>query len=158
MRLQRSDAVLALALAVLEHERARLAGLGVAGELRLSGGSSLPGLLTRGDVDLHLRVPPPAFAATVERLRAVHRPVHPGIWQAGSLATFDVVDAPAPTGLAVTPVGSEHDDRFVRCWERLAADPSARAAYSETKRRTAPLGAEEYERAKSAFFDALLAD
>ena len=39
-------------------------------QLQLTGGSSVPGALTGGDVDLHLRVEPAAFRATVHRLRA----------------------------------------------------------------------------------------
>ena len=45
-------------MAVLARESRRLAELGVPGELVLVGGCSVPGALTRGDVDLHLRVPP----------------------------------------------------------------------------------------------------
>ncbi|WP_249999022.1 GrpB family protein [Actinoplanes sp. M2I2] len=144
-----------VARAILEAERARLAAL-LPGphELVLVGGSSRPEALTKGDVDLHLRVPAEDFPWVVDTLRGVYQVVHPEIWQP-TLATF-AVEATRPTGVAVTPAGSEHDVRFTRTWQRLAADPALVAAYNELKLRHRDDPA-EYERRKSAFFDSLQA-
>lgn len=150
--MRRSDDLLPTALAVLAAERERLATLGVDGYLGLVGGSSLPGALTRGDVDLHLRVEPDAFPGAVARLRAVYAVVHPEIWQA-SLATFEVPGAPLPTGVAVTPRGSEHDVRFTVTWLRLAAEPALLAEYNALK----TADDDGYEDRKSAFFDRVVA-
>ena len=145
---------LARARTILADERARLATVlgGNAPDLVLLGGSSLPGTLTQGDVDLHLRVPAADFARTVAVLRGIHRVVHPEIWQ-DTLATF-AVEAALPTGVAVTPVDSQHDVRFRRSWQRLAAEPALVTAYNAMKlaAREDPV---EYERRKSAFFDRL---
>ncbi|MCY1136560.1 GrpB family protein [Actinoplanes sp. Pm04-4] len=139
---------------ILRDERRRLAALlGCPHELVLVGGSSLPGALTKGDVDLHLRVPGDAFPATTDTLRQVYAVVHPEIWQA-TLATFTVEGAALPTGIAVTPAGSEHDVRFTRTWQLMAADPALVTAYNEIKLRHRD-DPDEYERRKSAFFDAL---
>jgi GrpB-like predicted nucleotidyltransferase (UPF0157 family) len=54
----------------------------------------------------------------------------------------------------VTPVGSEHDVRFVTTWQRLADEPSLVADYNRVKASAA--GTQAYERLKSAFFDSLL--
>jgi GrpB-like predicted nucleotidyltransferase (UPF0157 family) len=136
---------------ILAAVRARLAPLLPPHELTLTGGSSVPGALTKGDVDLHLSVAPGDFATTVETLRTLYDVVHPEIWQ-DTLATF-AVPADLPTGLAVTPAGSEHDVRFRRTWQLLAADPRLVAEYNAVK-----LGAgDDYESRKSAFFDRLLA-
>lgn len=140
------------AAAVVEAERAALAAAGVPGELVWVGGSSVPGALTRGDVDLHLRVPPAQFGAAVALVGRDHAVVHPEIWCA-TLATF-TVDAPLPTGLAVTPVGSEHDVRFTRTWALLRADPALLDEYNRVKAEAPP---ERYEDLKSAFFDRILA-
>jgi GrpB-like predicted nucleotidyltransferase (UPF0157 family) len=143
------------ARAILRHERHRLSTLlGDDHELELLGGSSIPDALTKGDVDLHLRVPPAAFDRTVAALRGVYQVVHPEIWQS-TLATFEVAAA-LPTGIAVTPVGSEHDLRFRLSWAALAADPGLVRAYNEMKLRHRDDPA-EYESRKSAFFSALVA-
>jgi GrpB-like predicted nucleotidyltransferase (UPF0157 family) len=141
------------ALMIAAAERERLRASGVVGELLLTGGSSVPGALTRGDVDLHLRVRPVAFAAVVALLRRTYVVVHPEIW-APTLATF-AVPATLPAGLAVTPAGSEHDLRFTRTWQLLAADPALLSEYNAVK-RTAGAGGNTYEDRKSAFFDQLL--
>jgi hypothetical protein len=57
--------------------------------------------------------------------------------------------------MAVTPTGSEHDLRFTRSWERLAADPALVVAYNDLKVRHRD-DPGEYERQKSAFFDSLV--
>jgi hypothetical protein len=134
-------------------ERERLRALGVAGDLLLTGGSSVAGALTRGDVDLHLRVRPVAFASVVAVLGRTYDVAHPEIW-APTLATF-VVPAALEAGMAVTPAGSEHDLRFTRTWQLLAADPALLAEYNAVKLDDTA-GEDTYEDRKSAFFDQLL--
>lgn len=124
----------------------------IPGHLVLVGGSSVPAALTRGDIDLHLRVPPDEFDRVASTLKDVFGIVHPEIW-GPTLATFDVTTDP-PVGLAVTPRGSEHDLRFTRSWQLLAADPGLVQAYNEVK-QFAP--DDEYEARKSDFFDMVLA-
>ena len=143
-----------MARVILCHERERLALLlSNPHELVLVGGSSLPLALTKGDIDLHLRVPVYAFPPVVTALSEIYEVVHPEIWQT-TLATF-AVEAALPTGMAVTPAGSEHDLRFTRSWERLAADPALVVAYNDLKVRHRD-DPGEYERQKSAFFDSLV--
>jgi hypothetical protein len=142
------------ALVIAAAERERLRALGVVDELLLTGGSSVAGALTRGDVDLHLRVRPVAFASVVALLRRTYAVVHPEIW-GPTLATF-AVPAALQTGMAVTPVGSEHDLRFTGTWQLLAADPALLSEYNAVK-LAAGAGGTAYEDRKSAFFDELLA-
>ena len=147
--------LLADAAAIAERERRRLARLVPAGELVLTGGTSLPDALTGGDVDLHLRVPEADFASAVVALKRLYRSVHPEIWSR-TLATFEVPEAPLPTGIAVTPMGSEHDVLFTRSWALLASDRRLLEGYNAMKRRHAGGSAEAYTASKAAFFAALM--
>lgn len=133
------------ALEIADLARELLAARGVPGELVLTGGSSLPGLLTKGDIDLHLRVPAAQFDVAVERLRLVAEAVRTDIWSSG-FATFERSDEPV-VGIAATVVGSEHDVRFTTGWARLAEDAVARGEYNALKT------AGNDESAKSTFFD-----
>ena len=151
-----SDEVLPRARSVIGREQERLAELAPDAILEFTGGSSLPGGLTSGDIDLHLRVPPGSFSATVEALGHVYDVVHPEIWSA-TLATF-TVRGDGQVGVAVTPVGSEHDRRFVRAWQRLRTEPELVDAYLDLKRRHAGGDRAAYTAAKSEFFNALDAD
>ena len=148
----------ATAAAVVDRERARLASLLalVPGtELVLTGASSHPDLLTAGDIDLHLRVPPGAWTEVVAMLRGTYAIVLPEIWQDG-FATFEVAEAEPPVGIAATAIDGEHDRRFRSGWARLAADPAERAAYNDLKRAHAGGDDATYRAAKSAFFDRLV--
>ena len=149
--LRPSSELLGQAQFVLERERLRLSAL-TTGELVLTGGSSVRGALTGGDIDLHLRVDPAEFAESVNRLREVYEPVHLGIWTS-SLATFAVPGE--DVGIAVTPVGSEHDRRFADAWRRLRADPSLLEAYNRMKRDHAADVDADFVGAKADFFNSL---
>lgn len=140
----------ARARAVLDEHRRSLSGEGVPGELSLTGGSSLEGLLTKGDVDLHLRVMPGEFASATSKLMCVLDPARQEIWTP-SFAVFEQASIP-PVGIAVTIVDSEHDQRFVRSWERMRSDEIARHDYNRLKR----MGG-DVEAAKSQFFTDLVA-
>lgn len=142
------------ALRILETERARLRPLLPDAELVLSGGSSIPAALTRGDVDLHLRVPVANYPRALDVLRGLYAVRRPEIWS-DTLATFEV-EAALPTGLAATPIGSEHDRRFTRSWQLLATEPRLLDAYNSLKRRHAKGDAATYEAAKSTFFSELM--
>lgn len=152
--LRPSDELLAHAQFVLERERARLSAF-TTGELVLTGGSSVPGALTVGDIDLHLRVDPAEFDASVARLREVYVPVHLEIWTE-SLATLAV--SGEAVGIAVTQIGSEHDRRFSDAWRRLRTDPTLLGAYNRMKRDHADGTDAEYLAAKVDFFNSLADD
>ncbi len=147
--LVRSDELGPAVRRILAGVRQQLAPLLPAHELVLTGGTSVPGALTKGDVDLHLRVEAADFAATVAVLRGLYPVVHPEIWQ-DTLATF-AVPASLPTGVAVTPIGSAHDERFRRGWDRVRSDPLLLAEYNALK-----TAGGDYEARKSAFFDRLM--
>lgn len=146
-----SDTLVEEARAACRQVRRQLAGLGIEGEVELTGGASVPGALTKGDIDLHLRVPPGSFEAAVARLRTEYPTASPSAW-AATLAVFEVPST-RPTGLAVTPVGSEHDLRFSRAWHRLRTDPALLEEYNALKRNS--FGDPSYEELKSAFFTLL---
>ncbi|WP_146067337.1 hypothetical protein [Arthrobacter sp. SX1312] len=140
----------ARALAVLTEHRLGLNGGGVPGQLSLTGGSSLEGLLTKGDIDLHLRVMPGEFAIATSRLTLIFDRARQEIWTP-SFAVFER-DSTPPVGIAVTVVDSEHDRRFVRSWERMRTDETARRYYNLLKRRGG-----DVEAAKAQFFTDLVA-
>ncbi|MHA7209961.1 GrpB family protein [Arthrobacter sp. MDT1-65] len=135
----------AQARAILEHHRRGLSRENVPGELTLTGGSSIEGLLTKGDIDLHLRVTSDDFAVAVSRLRGLYAVARKDIWTPW-FAVFEQASTP-PVGVAVTILDSEHDRRFVRSWERMRLDKTARQQYNMLK-----VQSDDVEEAKSLFF------
>ena len=146
-----SDDRVGLALAARDRLRAEIAAFGVPGVVNLVGALTVPGLLTKGDIDLHLCIEGDAFEEGVRALAQRVTPAEEAAWSA-TLRVFAVPPADdVPVGLAVTPHDSEHDRRFRLAWRRLRESAALRARYNGLK-RARPEG---YEAAKSAFFDDL---
>ena len=139
---------------IVQQVRAELSDLGASSELVLTGASSIPGTLTRGDTDLHLRIPPTAMVATIARLSRAWTPAHRSMWTDG-FATFERTMAERSVGLALTAIGDAHDERFRAAWSYLRRDRVARADYEAMK--AAHDGGDEgaYLEAKGRFFQAL---
>jgi len=123
-----------------------------------TGGTSVAAALTRGDLDIHVRVSPDDFPRACDALAQAYTRHRPDIWTAG-FATFVAEDTAIPTGVALTAIGDEHDQRFVVAWDSLRRDPQLLAKYNalKLKHEHAP-DATSYEAEKSAFFSALVGD
>ena len=120
-----------------------------------TGATSLPAALTRGDLDIHVRVSAGDFSQAREAFALVYTSHRADMWTAG-FATFVAANAPIATGVALTAMGSEHDRRFVVAWERLERDPQLLEAHNAIKLKyEGAVDADSYEAAKSAFFTAL---
>ncbi len=125
-------------------------------EVLHTGGSSLPGLDTAGDVDVHVRVAPAAFPAARAALADRFAVRRPELWRDG-FATFAVPGAALPAEVALTARGGEHDRRFTAQWARLRDDPALVDELNRLKRDTAG-DRRRYEAAKGEFFARLAAD
>jgi hypothetical protein len=143
-----SDTILDDASRTRDRVEADLQRAQIPGSVVLTGPASMPGVLTKGDIDLHLRVPPDQFEAVVRELRNLYLHASLHSW-AATLAVFHV-PAEIPTGLAVTPLDSPHDRRFTSTWNLLRDDPGLLAQYNILK--SSSFGTARYEEQKSEFF------
>jgi GrpB-like predicted nucleotidyltransferase (UPF0157 family) len=141
-----------------EDEQAQIRHLLPRAEVLHTGGTSVPGALTRGDLDIHVRVSADDFCEACDTLISVYVEYRPEMWTA-EFVTFVAPNASIATGIALTAVGGEHDRRFLVAWERLKRDPLLLGKYNELKLEYegAP-DADSYKAAKSAFFTALCSD
>ena len=152
-RLMESEMVIGEAQATHHRVEAHLARLGIPGVLELTGASSTPGALTKGDIDLHLRVEPASFADVLSQLDETLERANLHAW-ADTLAVYNVPGDTA-TEMAVTPVGSEHDRRFSLAWERLRSEPQVLDEYNSLK--STAFGTPSYDTLKAAFFTSITA-
>jgi GrpB-like predicted nucleotidyltransferase (UPF0157 family) len=139
-----------------ERERARLLALLPAAEVLHTGGTSIPDALTRGDLDVHVRVAPADFVPARDKLSRAYTSYNRETWT-DEFATFVRTDAEVDIGVALTAVDGEHDRRFLSAWRRLRSDPQLLKEYNALKE--AHDGATDddlYRVAKSAFFDRLV--
>jgi GrpB-like predicted nucleotidyltransferase (UPF0157 family) len=137
-------------------ERSKILLLLPGAEVLHTGATSVPAALTRGDLDIHVRVPSGDFPRATDALAGTYASYRTEMWTPG-FATFVVPNRSIPTGIALTTIGGEHDQRFLLAWDRLSREPqllqelnALKLTYDESD------DAASYESAKSAFFSSLV--
>lgn len=120
-------------------------------ETRHTGGTSVRGVLTTGDVDLQVRAARDSFAEARNALGELYEPLYREAWQADS-AYFTAPDESPPVEIALTVIGTLDDLHHGAAWERLAADPRLIAQYNALKRAHEGGAPDEYNAAKREFF------
>ena len=146
----------AVAVAIAAHS-ARIAAALPAVEIEHVGSTAIPGALTKGDLDLLVRVPAARFEAAVTALRALYAIHQPENWTPtyASFADRDAQDPPVGVQLAVA--GSADDARFAPFRDALIADPALLAQYNALKRSLDGAEYERYTALKGAFVERVLA-
>jgi GrpB-like predicted nucleotidyltransferase (UPF0157 family) len=139
-----------------DEHRARIAELLPDAQIEHVGATSVPGALTKGDVDLLVRVAAgelDAAAAALGALYAVHQEEN---WTP-TFASFVDPDPPGlPVGIQLAASGSAEDALFGPFRDALIRDPALLEEYNALKLR---LDGEQYDRyteEKAAFIERVL--
>lgn len=126
-------------------------------EVHHIGATALPGALTKGDVDVLVRVPPARFPAVVEELRRHFAVKQPANWT-DSFASFGE-DSGYELPLGIQVVAEDgREDFFLYLRDYFLAHSEALREYDRLKEQHAPGGAEAYWRAKCEFLGAILTE
>jgi GrpB-like predicted nucleotidyltransferase (UPF0157 family) len=120
-------------------------------EVRHTGGTSVRGVLTMGDVDLQVRTDQESFGAARNALGELYEPHHPEVWHSEG-AFFVAPGANPRVELALTVVGSLDDLHHGDAWRQIAADPDLIERYNAMKRAHEGGEVGDYDAAKRAFF------
>lgn len=113
------------------------------------GATALPDGLTKGDVDVNIRVDFDRFNDAVATLSVRFEIAQPQNWTA-TFASFSDERRGLPIGIQVTVKDSD-DDFLVALRDRLRDDPALRREYDGIKGDAAPAGRDTYWQAKNAF-------
>ena len=122
-------------------------------EVHHIGATALPTGLTKGDVDVNLRIDTEAFARAVDVLRRHYEPAQEHNWTP-TYASFKTDAYPLPLGIQVTVIGSP-DDFLLALRDAMRTRPAVLDEYTECKRRAAAFGPDAYWEAKDTFLRAL---
>ena len=122
-------------------------------EVHHIGATALPTGLTKGDVDVNIRVGIDGFARAVQLLRRHYEPAQEHNWTP-TYASFNADSYPLPLGIQVTVIGSP-DDFLLALRDIMRTKPAVLDEYNECKRRAAALGPDGYWHAKDTFLSAL---
>jgi GrpB-like predicted nucleotidyltransferase (UPF0157 family) len=127
----REDEVRAAVDLLWRSERKKLLRLLPGADVQHVGSTAVPGSLTRGDLDIQVRVPAADFDAA-EAVLASHYQRNDRSDRATSFASFTDEKAAPPLGVQLTAIDGPQD-RFHRFRDVLRAHPQLREAYDALK-------------------------
>jgi len=135
---------------LFEHVAAELRRvLPASADIRHVGATAVPGCLTKGDLDIVVRVPTEAFLAT-DTVLAGRFTRNVGSKRTDSFSSFEDVETSPHLGIQLTVAGGE-DDYFHLFVEALQRDRKLVARYNALKRQFDGQRMDVYRAAKSAF-------
>jgi GrpB-like predicted nucleotidyltransferase (UPF0157 family) len=150
-----SDAVAEEAAAVFAAHALRIRERQPQVEIGHHGGTSVPGLLTSGDFDLHVRADEQWFEPARELLSELYEPLFPNEWDS-EVAYFVAPGAQPPVEIVLTLTGSVDDLHHGEAWQRIMVDPELAEWYNVLKREHEGGSLAGYKAAKRDFFDKIV--
>ena len=125
-------------------------------EVEHVGATAVPGALTKGDVDIAVRVGKPQFSAAVDALSSRYAIHQPHNWTP-TLASFTEPDpGELPVGIQLVVAGSDADQFFGPFRDALINSHALLTEYNELKLRLDGLEYERYTEAKAQFVERVL--
>ncbi|BDG47393.1 GrpB family protein [Parageobacillus sp. KH3-4] len=118
------------------------------------GSTAIPNSLTKGDLDIQVRVPAEMFNAAVEKLSTLYA-INEGSVQTDYFRAFQDDTFDLPLGVQLTVIDSKLDV-FWKFREVLLANDAYRAEYDELKKAYEGKSMEAYREAKQRFFARLM--
>lgn len=141
---------------ILGHLSTRIKILAPDAEFHHIGATAIPGALTKGDLDVLLRVSPDRFPAIVESLKQQFQMKQTANWTPAFASFGDDSGHDLPVGVQVAVKDSAADFLlFLR--DHLIEHPNALAEYNRLKMANAERGPEGYWKAKDEFLSRILA-
>ncbi len=119
------------------------------------GSTAVPDSVTKGDLDIQVRVPAAFFLQAVERLGALFR-ANEGSSRTETFAAFQDDTTDPPLGVQLSVIGSP-EDFFWKVRDVLRANPLLRRTYDALKQQYEGEPMEVYRAAKARFVEALMA-
>jgi GrpB-like predicted nucleotidyltransferase (UPF0157 family) len=151
-----ADDVRDLAEAAFQQHRRVVLALLPGAEVEHVGATAVPGALTKGDVDVLVRVGEDDFPAAVDVLSDVY-PIHqPHNWTP-TLASFKAKEpAELEVGVQLVVAGSDADRWFGPFRDALIDSPALLAQYNQLKQRLDGLDYARYTELKGEFVERVL--
>jgi GrpB-like predicted nucleotidyltransferase (UPF0157 family) len=146
-----SESVRGRAEAAYERHRSALSEMLPRAEIEHIGGTAVPGAITKGDLDILVRVSVADFAASEEFLAARYAR-NEGSFRSESFASFCDDAADPPLGIQLVVGGSELDD-FAQFRDALRSDPRLLTDFNALKRECEGWDMDAYRERKAAFIE-----
>ena len=144
--------------AAFDRERERIAQLLPRADVRHIGSTAIPGSLTKGDLDLLVRVADDEFAAASRALSGLYDAHQTDQWQDDFASYVLPPDGGIPVGAQLVVEEGESDRLFLGFRDLLRSRPDLRDAYSELKDAHRDDGMDSYREAKARFIAEAMGD
>ena len=118
------------------------------------GSTAIPNSITKGDLDINVRVNKSGFAFAVEQLKDLYEINQPENWTDTFASFKDDKHLGIDFGVQLTVIGSPVDD-FVKLRDILISNPSLVKKYNQMKLKYADKNMDDYRKAKADFFQQL---
>ena len=143
-----------LADKIFQEQRKRILKLVPSAGVEHIGSSAIADSITKGDLDLNVRVPGEDFKSAVEKLKSIYQINQPENWTNNFASFKDDGNFELPLGIQLTVKGSEYDD-FVALRDLLVSSPKLLEEYNQMKLKYEGKEMDEYRKEKSEFFEKL---
>lgn len=137
--------------ALFESKKQKLAQLLQGAGIEHIGGTAVPGSISRGDLDINIRVRPEDFEGAIETLKKLYQINQPENWSWGFASLKDDLRR---LGIQVTIIDSP-EDYFVAQREYLKRHPESLSELNALKENFKDGSMNEYREAKRRFFEHL---
>ena len=151
---QPSEKFIQKANRIFQQEKIRINGLIPEADIQHIGSTSIPGALTKGDLDIVVRVPTERFNETVEYLKRIYQINQPENWTENFASFKDEENLGIDFGAQLVIKDSKEDD-FVKLRDKLLTNPDLLKEYNQMKERFEGQGMDEYRKEKADFFEKL---
>jgi GrpB-like predicted nucleotidyltransferase (UPF0157 family) len=121
-------------------------------EIEHIGSSAIRGALSKGDLDVLVRVPRERFAQAIEAIQSFGFSIKDGTLRTQSLC---MLEGENNTAIQLIEAGSEFE-MFVRFRDKMNSEPSLVEKYNQLKLDSTGMIEEEYRARKSKFIEAVL--
>jgi GrpB-like predicted nucleotidyltransferase (UPF0157 family) len=132
-----------------DHLRLTLEALVEGAEIHHVGSTAIPGSLTKGDLDIQIRITETLFESVSSRLRALYT-VNEGGFVGTDAISFEHKERDVPVGIHLTVIDGSCDLQY-RFRDRLLASASLQTEYDDLKRRFEGKSMRAYRDAKEQF-------
>ena len=119
------------------------------------GSTAIPNSLTKGDLDIQVRVTPEQFPMAVQTLSALYELNEGSVVKTDSFRAFKDDSAVPPLGVQLTVINSEFDF-FWKFRDVLLIEEKYRKEYDDLKRNYEGKEMNDYREAKNEFFQRII--
>ena len=149
-----SSSFLDLANRVFEEQKIKIKGLLPSADIQHIGGTSIPGSITKGDLDITVRVPEKEFRHAIEVLKTLYEINQPENWSDTFASFKDENRLGIYFGAQVVVKDSKSDD-FTKLREVLLENPQLVKELNSIKTRHEGKSMDDYRKEKADFFQKL---